>query len=282
MEEVSGVPVLDNIRKAQLQCLICYSQYINPKTLTCEHSFCKNCLEEMMEAHPTKSISCPVCRRETSLPEAGIADLPKSFSLISLMETIAEQQRLVEHHGLNGQTVLDNISKAQLECPICYSQYINPKTLTCKHNFCQNCLEEMRTAHPLEENIICPICRKETSSPEVGIDDLPQSFFLINLIETIAEQQQLVRCLQTKINCQDCDEEDEAVSYCLDCQEFLCEVCDNAHQRSKRTKGHEKASIDHLRSGKASFKKNSQLLTNVPKCGKHTNQNKISIARLVP
>ncbi|XP_071787670.1 uncharacterized protein [Asterias amurensis] len=275
MEEVSGVPMLDNIRKTQLQCLICYSQYINPKTLTCGHNFCQHCLEEMMEGHPTKSISCPVCRRETSSPEAGIDDLTTSFSLINLMETIAEQERLVEHHGLSGQTILDNISKAQLECPICYSQYINPKTLTCKHNFCQNCLEQMRIASALEENIICPICRKETNLNEEGIDDLPKSLSLINLMETIAEQEDLVRRLKTKINCQDCDVEDESVSYCLDCQEFLCEVCDNAHQRSKRTKGHEKASIDHLRSGKASFKKNSQLLTNVPKCETHTNQNKI-------
>ncbi|XP_071787054.1 uncharacterized protein [Asterias amurensis] len=275
MDEVRGVTVLDNIRKAQLECSICYSQYKNPKTLTCEHNFCQHCLEEMMEAHPTKSISCPVCGTETSSPEAGIDDLTTSFSLINLMETIAEQERLVEHHGLSGQTVLENISKAQLECPICYSQYINPKTLTCKHNFCQNCLEEMRIASALEENIICPICRKETNLNEEGIDDLSQSLFLFNLMETIVEQQQLVSRLQTKINCQDCDEEDEAVSYCLDCQEFLCEVCDNAHQRSKRTKSHEKASIDHLRSGKASFKKNYQLLTNVPKCGTHPNQNKI-------
>ncbi|XP_033632013.1 transcription intermediary factor 1-beta-like isoform X2 [Asterias rubens] len=45
------------------------------------------------------------------------------------------------------------------------------------------------------------------------------------------------------ITCGNCDEKDEAVIYCQECAEYLCEICNNAHLRSKKTKDHKTAPI---------------------------------------
>ena len=108
------------------------------------------------------------------------------------------------------------------------------KDLTCHINFYQRCLEGMRKVNPMKKPIIFPICRKATTSSEAGSSDLPNSFSLINLTH------QAIIAMST-ITCGNCDEKDEAVIYCQECAEYLCEICNNAHLRSKKTKDHKTA-----------------------------------------
>ncbi|XP_071790498.1 E3 ubiquitin-protein ligase TRIM33-like [Asterias amurensis] len=92
---------LEKIRKDYLECSICQEEYTEPKLLDCLHSFCKHCL---LEYHTTnykdaKMLICPLCRKETQLPETGVEDFKSNFILTGLAGQL-EQVSSLEHSKL--------------------------------------------------------------------------------------------------------------------------------------------------------------------------------------
>ncbi|XP_038053697.1 E3 ubiquitin-protein ligase TRIM71-like, partial [Patiria miniata] len=75
----------------------------------------------------------------------------------------------------------------------------------------------------------------------------------------------------SEIKCQACDEENQALSRCTDCDQFLCQECQKAHGRMTVMKSHKIYTLAELRSGEIVYK--SKLRDEVPKCGKHPDQN---------
>ncbi|XP_071787384.1 E3 ubiquitin-protein ligase TRIM33-like [Asterias amurensis] len=95
------VSALEKIRKDYLECSICQEEYTEPKLLDCLHSFCKHCL---LEYHTTnykdaKMLICPLCRKETQLPETGVEDFKSNFILTGLAGQL-EQVSSLEHSKL--------------------------------------------------------------------------------------------------------------------------------------------------------------------------------------
>ena len=62
-------------------CAICLEDMIsrNPRALTCLHSFCTECLQQLVT--PANAIECPVCRKASQLDVSGILCLPENFYL---------------------------------------------------------------------------------------------------------------------------------------------------------------------------------------------------------
>ncbi|XP_022086164.1 E3 ubiquitin-protein ligase TRIM56-like [Acanthaster planci] len=174
---------------------------------------------------------------------------------------------------VSAEIVLENISQGHLECPICCCRFNQPKILNCLHSFCKNCLEKVVAGHPDQKEITCPVCRQQTAMTETGLAGILNNFSLMALVEEVAQQEHLVKSQRSQVTCEECDEQEVAISRCLECREYLCDACHKAHQRSKKTKSHETASIDDLRSGEVSFE--SRLRHEVPKCQKHAFQDLI-------
>ncbi|XP_030830866.1 nuclear factor 7, brain-like [Strongylocentrotus purpuratus] len=78
-----------------LECPVCLGFLKDPKILTCFHTFCKGCLETVLECHQDKqSISCPVCRESTPIPNGDIGKLPNvSTALASMIADVATQEK---------------------------------------------------------------------------------------------------------------------------------------------------------------------------------------------
>uniref|UniRef100_A0AAQ4PW21 Tripartite motif-containing protein 2 n=1 Tax=Gasterosteus aculeatus aculeatus TaxID=481459 RepID=A0AAQ4PW21_GASAC len=80
-------PVVRQIDKQFLICSICLDRYENPKVLPCLHTFCERCLQNYIPPH-SLTLSCPVCRQTSILPEKGVAALQNNFFITNLMDVL--------------------------------------------------------------------------------------------------------------------------------------------------------------------------------------------------
>ncbi|XP_077436201.1 tripartite motif-containing 13 [Vanacampus margaritifer] len=76
----------------ELTCPICCGLFEDPRVLLCSHSFCRRCLEALLEATRGSSFSralfrCPTCRKES--PHNGAKSLQVNYSLRSIVEKYA-------------------------------------------------------------------------------------------------------------------------------------------------------------------------------------------------
>ncbi|XP_074865713.1 tripartite motif-containing protein 3 isoform X2 [Carettochelys insculpta] len=85
--EASASPVVRQIDKQFLVCSICLDRYRNPKVLPCLHTFCERCLQNYIPPQ-SLTLSCPVCRQTSILPEQGVAALQSNFFITNLMEVL--------------------------------------------------------------------------------------------------------------------------------------------------------------------------------------------------
>uniref|UniRef100_A0A3B5ME93 RING-type E3 ubiquitin transferase n=1 Tax=Xiphophorus couchianus TaxID=32473 RepID=A0A3B5ME93_9TELE len=116
-------------------------------------------------------------------------------------------------------------------CPICKLSFHNrePKLLPCLHSFCRRCDDvHSSTEKELIGSIRCPVCGQECW--EVDVLD---NFFVKDSAEVPSSTVE-----KTSQVCMSCDDNTEATGYCVECVEFLCLTCVEAHQRVKFTRDH--------------------------------------------
>ncbi|KAM9369483.1 E3 ubiquitin-protein ligase TRIM33 [Phaethornis superciliosus] len=115
-----------------------------------------------------------------------------------------------------------------------------PKLLPCLHSFCRRCLPEperqLSVPVPGGANgdvqqvgvIRCPICRQECRQI-----DLVDNYFVKDTSETPSSSDE-----KSEQVCTSCEDNASAVGFCVECGEWLCKTCIEAHQRVKFTKDH--------------------------------------------
>lgn len=131
----------------------------------------------------------------------------------------------------------------QLRCSACSNRFRDPKLLPCLHTFCCGCLDEKVEPANGEASLVvkCPSCDAETSLPRGGVSGLPTNLFISNLIEVVAFQN------NQRISCNLCMEGSPAAARCSDCLAFLCEFCEQAHKRQRKTACHRILSVDEAK-----------------------------------
>ena len=156
------------------------------------------------------------------------------------------------------QKVQDNLT-----CPVCYQLFKNPKYLPCYHSYCEGCLEKMQ----VQSKITCPECRKEAEVPAGGVKQLPNNFFINRLVDDLILKKKVGG--EQEVKCNECDENDPVVSFCPECNSFLCDTCNDYHKRNKRYRDHAIVPLTELKSSK-----NAPIQTKVkiPLCKEHDEQ----------
>ena len=113
----------------------------------------------------------------------------------------------------------------QLTCGKCHNLYTNPKTLSCLHSFCQQCIEGLPTIPTLF--VACPTCHQHTELPDhagsAGFTVAPQVVELRQIYEEM-------RKLSGEVKCDNCSNAD-ASGYCKDCNQSLCKECIEMHKK---------------------------------------------------
>ena len=84
------------------------------------------------------------------------------------------------------ESLLVNLKK-QVTCSICLDTYTEPKTISCLHTFCCECLEKHARVSQKQGKFRCPECQAAIDLPEGNrFDRLPNSFFHKSLLSLLA------------------------------------------------------------------------------------------------
>ena len=159
----------------------------------------------------------------------------------------------------------------EIMCAICQEHYTEPKVLSCLHYYCKQCIYRLALRTGLDKPFSCPECRKDTTLPQGGVNNLPTAFFVNRLKELHSKMERAHG--KVEASCELCSG-DKAEAFCRQCAQFICEKCVKAHQRMKKSfPGHKVVTLDELKEGGAKeiVKQESPLQT----CKEHDESMKI-------
>ena len=126
----------------------------------------------------------------------------------------------------------------EITCSICGELFTDPKTIPCLHTFCKQCIEKSIVSNKKMASIICcPLCRAPL--PQDDMSSIPTNFTINRLVEIFGQERKGSTSLELKeITCSNCEDGLPAVTWCMECENGLCEQCNDAHQRMKAFKCH--------------------------------------------
>ncbi|KAM6063178.1 tripartite motif-containing protein 59 isoform 1-T3 [Chlamydotis macqueenii] len=139
----------------ELTCSICYSIFEDPRVLPCSHTFCRNCLEGVIQLSSTFSVwrplrvplKCPNCRTIVEIPAAGTESLPINFALKAIIEKYQQE----DHSDV-------------VTCTEHYRQPLNVYCLLDRKLVCGHCLTiGKHNGHPIDDLQSAYVKEKETS-----------------------------------------------------------------------------------------------------------------------
>jgi hypothetical protein len=109
------------------------NQFKDPKVLPCLHTYCKNCLEQLLVAAtlppPKRQLTCPQCKEIHQVPPEGIDSFKTYFTINNLLE-------LLQIHKSSGE----GLSSGMTLCESGLDK--NPalgRCLTCSEYLCKDC-----------------------------------------------------------------------------------------------------------------------------------------------
>uniref|UniRef100_H3B8D8 Uncharacterized protein n=1 Tax=Latimeria chalumnae TaxID=7897 RepID=H3B8D8_LATCH len=114
---------------------------------------------------------------------------------------------------------VSSLSKEELICPLCRKIYKDPVLLSCGHNFCQVCIEEVWERQAARGVCSCPDCYTELRE----ILPLQRNLQLCNRLDQLRSVQ--VTPKEATVYCTFCVETPlPAIKTCLHCETSLCET----------------------------------------------------------
>ncbi|XP_022081708.1 E3 ubiquitin-protein ligase TRIM33-like [Acanthaster planci] len=195
---VTAESVWEKIIQRRLECSICRARYQEPKMLNCTHSFCLRCLQDINQTHGpnTNKLTCPLCQRETIIPEGGITDLISNYDLVALLADVTKQEQFLQRDATKVMCQgCDEGNEAISHC------------MDCGHYLCQEC----KKAH---QRLAALRTHKLTSLAELS-------------------DETMTKPVSTKGYVSKCDSHpgQELCFYCNPCEQLICKVCSTSSHR---------------------------------------------------
>ena len=137
----------------------------------------------------------------------------------------------------------------EVTCAVCQEHFTDPKILPCLHYYCKQCILRLALRTGKNKPFSCPECRKDTTLPEGGVEELKSAFFINRLKSMYAKHK---KALSKQVQCELCNTEALAEAFCRQCDKFTCKNCVNMHSIMTTVfDGHKIVPIDQLQKIKA-------------------------------
>uniref|UniRef100_A0A1A7XAE6 Tripartite motif-containing protein 2 n=1 Tax=Iconisemion striatum TaxID=60296 RepID=A0A1A7XAE6_9TELE len=140
-------PVVRQIDTQFLICSICLDRYENPKVLPCLHTFCERCLQNYIPAH-SLTLSCPVCRQTSILPEKGVVALQNNFFITNLMDVLQRAPGSCSQEAVTLNNITTVATGRLLSCPNHGGSVMEFYCPPCETAMCQECTSGEHGEHP--------------------------------------------------------------------------------------------------------------------------------------
>ncbi|MEE6476500.1 hypothetical protein FKM82_011101 [Ascaphus truei] len=130
----------EDLLAAELMCPVCLSTYQDPVSLSCGHSFCRECIHKVLvsQRDQDRAYSCPMCQAEyVEFPE-----LQRNFQLCSIVQTVSDLHK----EGSGDSSVF---------CSYCLGDPF-PAVKTCLNCEVSLCLEHLERHHNKSHVLVEP------------------------------------------------------------------------------------------------------------------------------
>ena len=139
---------------------------------------------------------------------------------------------------------LEDLEK-EVTCAVCQEHYTDPKIFPCLHYYCKQCILRLALRTGKNKPFSCPECRKDTTLPEGGVEELKSAFFINRLKSMYVKHK---KALSKQAHCEICTNPQAlAEAFCQQCDKFACKSCVHMHSIMKAAfDSHKIISIDQL------------------------------------
>ena len=134
-----------------IQCTLCMEDMQRSCILQCHHSFCVDCLEKYMaQSTDPQKMTCPICRKITTIPDGDLTKLPPNFFMDNLKELITK-----ETDGDEDEMKVTASADGEVKVLICSLEDCQDEAImyctACQGYLCHTCTDE-HAGHRLTKN----------------------------------------------------------------------------------------------------------------------------------
>lgn len=157
------------------------------------------------------------------------------------------------HRSLAGSIAdLSDIAEEFLICPICSEDFTDPRTLSCLHSFCHECISEhiLQSTHEQRppKSFNCPVCKRGIDGPvQVPVESWANVFPINNFINGLLDAAKLRAEDRRCDTCLHRNRKVLANFWCDDCGQALCKECHEVHSCMKFAQSHQVIEIENIK-----------------------------------
>lgn len=96
--------VLEQVKatvRTEMDCQVCYALYYDPLTTPCGHTFCRRCLQRVLD----HASYCPVCRRPLAIPHVDRHSSPPNDLITKITTTFWDDELKLRKQAVLGENV---------------------------------------------------------------------------------------------------------------------------------------------------------------------------------
>ena len=176
---------LEELEK-EITCAVCQGHYQQAKLLPCNHYYCGACIEKLAKHSRGKPFDCPECRKETSLPPGGVAELQGAFFV----------ERMKDVYGKMAKAE----GKMEAVCEQCAGGKSVAFCRQCAEFICDNCVRSHRKLKVFSGHVVANLeDLKKGGTKNIPLKEAPPP-----------------KCL---------DHDKSIKIFCFDCDRLICRDC---------------------------------------------------------